>query len=238
MRHYLTAELWRTLRRPSLYALEIFTAASLLLVLLMEHQPEQLLRVAGSMMPSIGIFFILLLSLWVFAEENQYHILRNSISWGYSRSVIYFGKLLTVLLVFLLLMAVLSGAVLGICALMFPAGANFAAAAAHFFRVLMGAFPLWIAAASLAPALLFNTSSGNFTAVLYLAAFIVPAFLLAIFLFPDWFSSLFLEAWLWQLRTRKELELKLLLTCWGTGTIKAVIYTLTGWALFHRKEIN
>lgn len=258
MNHYLSAEIYRTTHRRYLYwtiglcALVLLGVVSLF-VYTNSTIPDPEQKIHSEFMflffvqflPSIGLYFTLLIGDMTFSEEHKVQTIRNSVFYGIPRMTIYLGKFINCLLFCFAMMVVLLAVAFGLSAAMMGIGRDFQSTMASFGMMLAGAIPLWIAGAALAVALYSNIPSANLAAFSFLGIFILPSNILkfaGLMTQKEIFSkinNLLITARLDQLAKGAATENpSFLLTCWITGMVFTAIFLIAGYVAFTRKEIK
>lgn len=258
MSHYLSAEIYRTVRRRYLY----WTAGICSLVLLgivslfayanttipetsQKVHSEFLFLFFIQFLPSIGLYFTLLIGDMTFSEEHKVQTMRNTIFYGTPRMTIYLGKFINSLLFCMIMMVTLLAVTFGLSFLMLGIGAEFGQIMAEFGMMLTGCIPLWIAGAALSVALYSNIPSSNLAAFSFIGVFVLPTYLLKLTAFlthQEIFAqirSLFITTRLDELATgTASKNPSFLITCWITGLVFTAIFLIIGYIGFSRKEIK
>lgn len=194
---------------------------------------------------SMGLYFTFVVGDMVFSEQYKSGTLKNEISFGISRSRVYFGKLVAESIVGVVLLALVIGIYVLLCALLFPKD-DTSLSSLHLLSIgLAAALPLYLGAmgvvhlcfshlksstvASILPACLFALTGsfmrmaldfplGLFTTI---SKVVYPFLLTTPFdkISPDIGGAFVLNAW-----------------CIGAGWL--VASTVIGVAMFRKKEIN
>lgn len=258
MNHYLSAEMYRTVHRRYLYWTIGLCALVLLGVISLfvyanstatdpgyKVHSEFLFLFFVQFLPSIGLYFTLLIGDMTFSEEHKVQTMRNSIFYGIPRMTIYLGKFVNCLFFCFAMMVVLLAVAFGLSAAMLGIGPEFQSSMSSFGMMLAGCIPLWIAGAALAVALYCNIPSANLAAFSFIGIFVVPSNILKLAalmtqkaVFTD-IQSLFITARLDQLsRGTAAEDPYFLITCWITGLVFTAIFLITGYIGFTRKEIK
>lgn len=258
MNHYLSAEMYRTVHRRYLYWTLGLCALVLLGVISLfvyanstVSDPEQmahsefLFLFFVQFLPSVGLYFTLLIGDMTFSEEHKVQTMRNSIFYGIPRMTIYLGKFINCLIFCFAMMVVLLAVAFGLSAAMMGIGPTFQTSISNFGMMLAGCIPLWIAGAALAVALYCNIPSANLAAFSFIGIFVVPSNILklsALMTQKEIFTEinrLFITARLDQLASGTASEDPyFLITCWITGLVFTAIFLIAGYIGFVRKEIK
>ena len=259
MTHYLSGEIFRTSRRNYLYiALAICAAVLLGVVALFAYANstvedpngrmhlDMLLMFFVNFLPSIGLYFTLLVGDMTFSEEYKIQTMRNTIFYGTPRITVFLGKFANCLLYCFLVMVVLLAVAFGLGALLLGGfGAAFGECFSAFSMMLAGAIPLWIAGAALSTALFCNISSPNLVLFSFVGIFILPTNFLKLI---NWLLDIPAVGTLRSLLITSQLgslakggvadDLMFLVTCWVTGLVFTAAFLILGYIGFSRKEIK
>ncbi len=258
MTHYLSAEFFRTVRRRYLYfTLGICALLLLSVISLFAYAnttiPEDsekatvdfLFYFFIQFLPTIGLYFTLLIGDMTFSEEHKVQTMRNTVFYGTPRMTIYLGKFLNCLIFCFVVMIALLAFAFGAGTLLLGISTSFVSVISEFLLMLAGAIPLWIAGAALAVALYSNIPSGNLAAFTFIGIFLLPTNLLKLFAFMlnnkflSEVRSLFLTSRLDELAANgASSEPSFLITCWITGMVFTAIFLIGGYLGFCRKEIK
>ena len=259
MTHYLFGEMYRTFRRRYLY----LTVAVCGLVLLsvtslfayanstvedasQRMHLDMLLLFFIQFLPSIGLYFTLLIGDMTFSEEHKIQTMRNTIFFGMPRITVYLGKFVNCLVYCFVVMAALLAIAFGLgAALLGGPGAAFGPCFREFLLMLAGAIPLWIAGAALATALYCNIQSPTMVTLAFCGAFILPTNFLKLI---NWLVDVPAAAKIRELLITSRLDAlthgaasenpAFLFTCWATGLAFTAAFLILGFAGFSRKEIK
>lgn len=258
MTHYLSAEIYRTTHRRYLYWTIGLCALVLLGIISLfvysnstvtdpgyKVHSEFLFLFFVQFLPSIGLYFTLLIGDMTFSEEHKVQTMRNSVFYGIPRVTIYLGKFINCLIFCFAMMVVLLAVAFGLSAAMLGIGSDFQNSMSAFGMMLVGCIPLWIAGAALAVALYSNIPSANLAAFSFIGVFVVPSSILKLTAFMTQkeifgqIQSLLLTARLDQLSSGNAAgNPALLITCWITGMVFTAIFLIAGYIGFTRKEIK
>ena len=256
MLNYMRAELWRFFRRSAGKAL--FLTAALLPALLnlyvlffnLWDRPAERydlsisLEMALALMPLAGVLLLMALTQTAFADETRLRTLKNSLSSGGSRRIVYGGKLLSGLLLAALCLGTSLAAFLATGLLLLPERdwSAFWEAARGFAAVLCCCIPLWLGMLGVFSLLNFSLSNGTAGAA--------AAVLLSFFAVPVLFSfqgpaaetvrKFYLPALLFDILPDGSYEgtERLMGQCWLTGCGYFAAAAALGWALFRRRDID
>lgn len=251
MRNYLSAECFKAFRRSYLYLM-------LLLCLLGEgllvlgywltwswgNGTVTFANTASMVAPllSVGMYATLITGDIVFSEQYKNNTLKNEVSYGVNRAVIYLGKLVTSLLVAVVAAAIMLAFYLGACWLFFPHGIEDIPTLAMIGYCLSGALPLWIGSQAVAMVCYFlvrNSTAAAFAAIGILA--VVPSVLqvLEVLIHPvfgmvrECFPGVMLEA-----LPYRAFDWIYVGTCWADGLLWTLLATVLGVVLFRKQEIR
>ena len=256
MLNYLKAEFWRFFRRPA--GRVIWGAAVLLPVLLnlllwivslytRNKWPQWMFTLestcseAALLMPIAGIFFLMAVVDVAFADENRLGILKNSVAAGFSRHILYWGKILSGLLlaIFHLVSAWISFLVSGFVLLPVNWG-EIGKTAEGVWSVLLAVFPLWLGVLGILYLLYFSFQNGLVAAVTTaVASLFLP--MLAGLDFP-WLQSVLENQLLIGfvgILLGATLDLwDIMAKFWIMGSGYFLVSVLAGWILFCRRDIR
>lgn len=254
MLNYMRAELWRFFRRPA--GKGLFLTAALFPVLLnlyvlffnLWDRPEERynlsvsLEMALVLMPFAGVLLLSMLAQTAFADEIRLRTLKNSLSSGGSRGIVYGGKLLSGLLLAALCLGTALTAFLASGLLILPERdwPAFWEAARGFLAVLCCCIPLWLGMLGVFSLLNFSLSNGTAGAAALLSFFAVPV--LFSFQGPaaETIRKFYLPALFFEILpdgSYEETE-RLMGQCWLTGCGYFAAAAALGWALFRRRDID
>lgn len=258
------AELWRFFRRPAGRALlAVVTALPALMNLYVWTcnrwiSPEtpfglyETLGMASILMPFAGILLLMVLADTAFGDERRLETFKNAVSAGVPRFTLYFGKLLSGLLLAFLHLAAAWGAfaVSGLL-LLPPYGGEYTVRelAAGAGLLLAQAVPLWMGVFGILHLLYFSFRNGLLAvlAVALASPFLSPVLFslqlpaaeaLSRMQLLYYFYSIVLEdTFSAYLREEKQIY-ELLAQCWLAGGGHFLLCTLLGWAVFRRRDID
>ena len=251
MRNYLSAECFKVFHRSYVYLTLLFCLLGEGLLLLgywltwsWGNGTVTFANTASMVAPllSVGMYATIITGDIVFSDQYKNNTLKNEVSYGVNRAVIYLGKLATSLLVAVVAAAIMLAFYLGACWLLFPHGIEDQPTLALIGYCLSGALPLWIgsqAVVMLCYFLVRNSTAAAFLTIGILAVvpsvlqvlglLIHPAFELVRKLFP----GVILEA-----LPNQAFDWSFVGICWADGLLWALLATVLGVALFHKKEIR
>lgn len=177
MGNYLNAEFYKVLHRRT------YTLCMLALILGGEALLLFLLKTAGfsnattyddvlGVLPlslTVGLYLVLAVCDLVFSDQYKQNTLKNEASYGLPRGRVYFGKLISAVVVAVVFCAVIIGFYLAAGALAFPVrdGAAVAQELLRLGKSLAVALPVWLGALSFAIMLLFVMKGSATVAVVY-----------------------------------------------------------------------
>ena len=251
MRNYLAAECFKVFRRSYFYlALFLCLLGEGLLLLgywLTWSWGNEMVNFSSTAMMvapllGVGIYATILTGDMVFSDQYKNNTLKNEVSYGVNRAVIYLGKLVTSLLVAVVAAAIMLAFYLGACWLFFPHGAADGGTWALVGYCLAGALPLWIGSQAVAMVCYFlvrNSTAAAFAAIGVLA--VVPSVLqvLGLLIHPV-FESVrqFFPAVMLETLPNVAFDWSYVGMCWASGLLWALLATVLGVALFRGKEIR
>ena len=251
MRNYLAAECFKVCRRSYFYlALFLCLLGEGLLLLgywLTWSWGNEMVNFSSTAMmvaPLLGvdIYATILTGDMVFSDQYKNNTLKNEVSYGVNRAVIYLGKLVTSLLVAVVAAAIMLAFYLGACWLFFPHGIEDIPTLAMIGYCLSGALPLWIGSQAVAMVCYFlvrNSTAAAFAAIGILA--VVPSVLqvLEVLIHPvfgmvrECFPGVMLEA-----LPYRAFDWIYVGTCWADGLLWTLLATVLGVVLFRKQEIR
>lgn len=263
MLNYMHAELWRFFRRPAgkaLLAVVIALPALMNLYVWLCNQwlsPENRsglydsLGVASILMPFAGVLLLMVLADTAFADERRLGTLKNAVSAGFPRPMLYFGKLLSgLLLAFAHLAAAwLSFAVSGL--LLLPYGGEYSV-----FELAKGAgllilqvIPLWLGVFGILHLLYFTFRNGLMAMLAAaLGSFVISTALLSLndpaaemlsqCQLLTYLYSVVLEDTLSAYLGEMRVNAPFLAQCWLAGGGYFLSCTVLGFVLFRRRDID
>lgn len=259
MLNFLRAEIWRYFRRPAGKVLMILSlglpAALNVFVRLCSIWWEAdggtpyTLSVSGSIgivaMPYAGIFLLMAIADAAFADENRRGTLRNTISAGISRGMVYFGKIAAGLLLSGLHLAGAWAAFFVSGFLLLPADwgtlrANIREGALIILLVL----PLWLGVFGILYLLYFSFRNGMAASLAAAAGSVVFLAGIAFLQHPiaEWIFQRQLLTWFLafplEILILEESPLDVLRMSWLVGGGHFLICTAAGGLLFCRREIR
>lgn len=251
MRNYLSAECFKAFRRSYLYLMLLICLLGEGLLVLgywltwsWGNGTVTFANTASMVAPllSVGMYATLITGDIVFSEQYKNNTLKNEVSYGVNRALIYLGKLVTSLLVSVVAAAIMLAFYLVACWLLFPHGIEDVPTLAMIGYCLSGALPLWIGSQAVAMVCYFlvrNSTAAAFTSIGILA--VVPSVLqvLEVLIHPVFgdlrqvFPGIMLEA-----LPYRAFDWTYVGTCWASGLLWTLLATVLGVVLFHKKEIR
>lgn len=247
MLNYLRSELYKTLKRKYTY---IFTGGivffSFVLIMLIygpgpELYADTMFRLLISMLPILVVMGIVVMDN-VFSDEYKNNTIRNSVSFGISRSAIYAGKLLAGLISAIVMAAVIYAAYILFSLAILGVGEDTWSMLYKLGKSTLAALPLWIAGLALSACMFFIFKNGVIVGIataVILAIF--PQFLLVLELTV---SPVFGVIYEWQIVTllnaaaSEAMPADTMLKCYAAGAIHTGLFTLIGMLAFKRREIQ
>lgn len=188
----------------------------------------------------IPMFFISMFADIIFAEENKEHTLKNTVSYGVSRSVLYLSKYVSTLLVAVAVAIVTLGAYVGSALLLLhPAKPNFSVFFSDFSIRIGVAILIYIAAASLAVLLAAVIKRNSMFAFAYFGLLIIPVIIFKILSLRIPNFTMLQNAMLFmQIRfVEGAPQAQLMQSVW-ISLAHIVIFTIVGMFLFKKQEVN
>ena len=251
MRNYLSAECFKVFHRSYFYLtlLACLLGEGLLLLgyWLTWSWGSDLVsfsRTASMVVPllGVGMYATIISGDIVFSDQYKNNTLKNEVSYGVRRPVIYTGKLLTSLLTALVAAIIMLAFYLLGCWLLFPHGIEDVPTLALVAYCLAGALPLWIGSQAVAMVCYFlvrNSTAAAFMGIGILA--VVPSVLQVLGLlinpvFED-VRQLFPAVMLETLSTQA-FRWDYVGLCWVSGLVWTLLATALGLILFQKKEIR
>ncbi|OUN07834.1 ABC transporter permease [Flavonifractor sp. An92] len=251
MRNYLSAECFKVFHRSYVYLTLLFCLLGEGLLLLgywltwsWGNGTVTFANTASmvTLLLAVGMYATIVTGDMVFSDQYKNNTLKNEVSYGVDRPVIYLGKLTTALLVAIVAAAIMLAFYLGACWLLFPHGAADGGTWALVGYCLAGALPLWIGSQAVAMVCYFlvrNSTAAAFAAVGILA--VVPSVLqvLGILIHPvfgdirQFFPAVMLDA-----LSTQAFNWTYVGMCWASGLLWTLLATVLGVVLFRKKEIR
>lgn len=251
MRNYLSAECFKVFHRAYFYLtlLACLLGEGLLLLgywLTWSWGNEMVNFSSTAMMIApllgVGMYATILTGDMVFSDQYKNNTLKNEVSYGVRRPVIYTGKLLTSLLTALVAAMIMLAFYLLGCWLLFPHGTEDVGTWTLIGYGLAGALPLWIGSQAVATACYFlvrNSTAAAFLGIGVLA--VVPSVLqvLGLLINPVFenvrqlFPAVMLETLPNMVSDWSYVGL-----CWASGLAWTLLATALGLILFQKKEIR
>lgn len=253
MRNVIKSELYKTCHRPYLYALLgiccVLAFGVVFVIYLNSGGPsrihyEDICRLLLAAL-SFGVYFSLLPGDVVFSDEYKHQTMKNTLSFGISRTSLYLGKLLTSIAVFLFAVALMTGIFLGSAYCLLGAG-DPALAREVTVRVLLSmvcALPLWIGALCVLNMMSFQFKSSNIMSFIFVGAFALMSLLTL--LMGHFISPVFNSLYSWMvmpqfdaIKGAASIGGPLLIKCALVGLGYSAVSTAIGLLLFRRREIK
>ncbi|MCI9413673.1 MAG: ABC transporter permease [Clostridiales bacterium] len=256
MLNYIRSELYRTFRRKYTFLMigipALLCIAANLMIFAMLHTGGTIHSTAESpvngdfmlnmLTPTIIFlvyFGVFLVVDCVFSDEHKNQTLKNVVSFGYTRTQIYFGKLITQLLLALLTMVIVF-ATFALSAFLLLGIGSLTETLQWYGYQLLHAFPIWLAGLAIANMLYF-TVKGSLVVPVYLGLVLFLPFLvlnqMAARLWP-WFQKLLPYLMFNMLDGSNASGPEGLLWPWVIGLGWTVLATAFGVILFRRREIK
>lgn len=253
MLNYIRSELYRTFHRK--YTWIILSAgagaallANILFVLMQAGGPlveqvtaKELIPLSMGPASVFAYISICILTDCVFSDEYKSQTLKNTVSYGITRTTVYFGKLAVEFLLALLAMVVIFGVFVLSCCLMMGVGtpAEMLEAFRLFGMKLLQAFPIWLAGLAIAN-LFYFTFRGTAAALGYLAVILAVPMIIMEFLSRafSWAAELIpylMFTHIGSLPTTSSFQLDI---PWIMGPAWAAAAVFLGFLLFCRREIK
>lgn len=257
MLNYMRSECYRTFRRKYLYAFSgtcaLIVLGSTLLSFFGNRQTadagswlhmEAMLDMLALFLPTLGLYAVLLTMDLAFSGEYKSLTLKNTVSFGVPRATVYFGKLLTAVLYSVIVLAVVLLSFFGFGILFLGIGA-----AAYFQEVvrelgwgLLGAFPLWVAALSLANLLMFAIRSGTGASFAYMGLMLLTGTVLDLLDLLGYSVFGVMKGWLISTQLGNLYgtvgHWDQIAAAWGSGFVYTAVFCLIGYGIFRRMEIK
>jgi len=136
---------------------------------------------------NIPLYLTILITGLVFTEEYKNKTMSNTISYGFTRAQIYFGKFIVQVITAIVFASIVFGSLIASSYLILGFnGSNMASSFNLLFIRIMAALPLWLAALAIANALAFIfTSTMAFSMIFMVIIVFVPSLIDTISLFTD-----------------------------------------------------
>lgn len=255
--NYMHSECYRTFHRKYLY---VFSGVCMLIIFgstLLSYfgsrqsqnaqewlRVETVLDMLAVFLPTLGLYAVLLTADIAFSGEHKSLTLKNVVSFGVSRAAIYFGKLLTAVLYSAIVLAVvlLSFSGFGLLLLGVENAACFREAVLELGWGLLGAFPLWVAALSLANLLLFVIRSGTGASFAYMGIMLLSGTVLDLLELLGYPVFRTMKGWLISTQLGNFYgsvgNWMRIAAAWGSGLVYTVGFCLIGYGIFRKMEIK
>ena len=251
MRNYLSAECFKVFHRSYVYLTLLFCLLGEGLLLLgywltwsWGNGTVTFANTASmvTLLLAVGMYATIVTGDMVFSDQYKNNTLKNEVSYGVDRTLIYLGKFSTALLTALVAAIIMLAFYLGGCWLLFPHGIEDVPALAVIGYCLVGALPLWIGSQAVAMVCYFlvrNSTAAAFAAIGILA--VVPSVLqvLGILIHPvfgdirQFFPSVMLGV-----LPNVAFDWSYVGMCWASGLLWTLLATVLGVVLFRKKEIR
>lgn len=254
---YIKSECYRTAHRKVLYGFVGGCWLALLAMMLVSFfanrdvaEPalrlhlEDTFPLISALLPTMGMYAILFTAHVAFADEHRQQTLKNTVSYGVPRGSVFFGKLLTGLWYSVLVLAAVMAAILGLGFLFLGVGDGevFVRCFRGLLWCLLGSFPLWVAALSLAMMLFSVVRSSTGASFLYLG--LVTLTQVALSILDEIGYSIFgrMKVWLISVQLSNACTIidfgPQMARAWVSGAAYSLVFCLAGWAVFRRMEIK
>ena len=251
MRNYLSAECFKVFRRSYFYLTLLVCLLGEGLLLLgywltwsWGNGTVTFSNTATMVAPllTVGMYATILTGDMVFSDQYKNNTLKNEVSYGVRRAVIYTGKLLVALLTALVAAIIMLAFYLLGCWLLFPHGIEDVPTLSLIAYCLSGALPLWIGSQAVVMVCYFlvrNSTAAAFLSVGVLA--VVPSVLqvLGLLINPvfEMVRQLF-PAVMLETLPNQAFNWNYVGLCWTSGLVWTLIATALGLSLFQKKEIR
>lgn len=247
MLNYLRSELYKTLKRKYTY---IFTGVlvffSFVLIMLIygpgpELYADTMFMLLISMLPFLVVMGIAVIDI-VFSDEYKNNTIRNSVSFGISRSAVYTGKLLAGLISAIVIAAVIYAAYILFSLAVLGVGEDTWSTLYKLGERTLAALPLWIAGLALSTCIFFIFKNGVIVGIVTASIlFVFPQFLKVL---EVTVSPVFRVVYDWQIvalldvTASEAMPAGTMLKCYAAGAIHTGLFTLIGMLAFNRREIQ
>lgn len=237
------SDFYKLLRRPYLYVLTGSLAFIVAFMNLSMTSGAVTREMAFGQMYQFLFFPLFIVAMFAditTAEEIKYGTLKNTVSFGVNRTVLYFSKLFTATILGVLSAAVILAAFLASGYLFIKPGEGFTGAFMQDFMMRMGtAVVLYIGAVSLGTMLAVLLKKSSVFGFAYAGLLLIPVMLFYILSsFCPLFSSfakatLFMQCYSLQAMAQSQFPTAILI-----GVLHYLIFGLLGAYIFNRQEIN
>ena len=262
MLNYVKSELYKTVRRKYFWWLLLICSALgvgvNVLLFFMAHSTDMIngtldatfsLAMVGAMAMSVSYVCPLMMTDIVFSEEYKHQTMKNSVSYGFSRSEIFFGKFIAEFIVSIVALVVIFGAFTASAFLLL--GSTDAAVTAEithvYFVRLFLMLPLWIWSLALSHTIVFFVRNNTFFALASVGVLMILPMVFnnyIVYVWPEFVAAV--SPWLAFTKmtalTSNNFVIDnfgmLSLEYWSAGLIRAVVVLALGVFLFRRKEIK
>ncbi len=196
MINYMKSELYKVSRNKMTYIylgslIVLICALPLLLNLYnssngMEYDAVFLLEGVRINTFNLPLYLTIMITSLVFSEEYKNRTMTNSISFGFNRAQIYFGKFIVQTLVAMIFAVVAFGVLILSSWLILGFNSSMSESISLLFTQIIAAFPIWLAGLAIANALAFIFNSTMTFAIIFMTlVVIIPSVLDTIALFTD-----------------------------------------------------
>lgn len=194
---------------------------------------------------SFGVYFALIPCDIVFSEEYKHQTMKNTLTFGISRRSLYFGKLITSILVALFSAALIIGVFVG-SAYLFLGVKDAAAAGEITQRMLLSlacSLPLWIGALSVLNMMSFQFRNSTIMSLSYVGLFAILSLLMTLMgyyvspvfdIIHDWMIMPQFDV----IKSAASISGPLILKCTAIGFGYTVGSTVIGLLLFRKRDIK
>lgn len=249
MLNYIKSELYRSFQRPHSWIIPlIFIALSILgnTALDVDLINGSLLEAMFSgVVLTFSFISYLIPSIWdvTFSEEYKHGTLKNSVAFGFARTNIYLGKLISGM-IYALLLCILAVLILTCTTFIiqgFDPKSTFAIT--KLVKNILCALPLWFATLSLCALLSFTFKNTMTFVTIFFLAMILPSVIISIMnLFFNidirYLYQYLIESKLSTLSFDRVLTKSDFLSFYSIGFIYFLAFTVTGIVMFNKKEIK
>lgn len=255
MLNMIKAELYKTGRRayPKIFLLVVLggiVGLNLLLYFTNNYADTKVLKEEMLMMYLAclvaGMYLAIITADMVFSDEYKHSTLKNTIAFGYTRTQVYFSKLITACIVSVVMALAVEVVLLASWWLLFPSGGNEGHMLTIFLQYSLACVPLWLSQVAVAVAVWFNIKGSTFATVIIVCfTAVLPSVLSLMTLIlsqPVWEE---MAKWLpvsqfelyRSLFSVDDIVTVLPRMC-GVGTAWFVGVTVIGWLCFYRREVK
>lgn len=259
MLNYVRSELYKTFHRKYFWWLLLICSVLGIgvncLFLYMKGLPEMHLDatfsigIVGAMVMSISYVCPLMMTDMVFGEEYKHQTMKNTVSYGFSRSHIFFGKFIAEFIIAIISMVVIFS--LFTVSAFLLLGSEDAQLTAQITQIYFGRLflmlPLWIWSLSLSHTVVFFVKNNTFFALIVVGILMILPLIFnnyLIYAWPNFVTAVrpHLAFTKLQVLTSGTYNLSNFgancLEYWSAGLIRAVVVLAGGMFFFRRKEIK